>query len=128
MSETRMLAPGTRLWLVSLLCATAVLFTSAVAGASGGGDAVAVGDKPALAASSCGSVLIDSLGTISFWAVNLRGSAMSCTQARREVRRGGVGAHGYQRYSGWVCTDTRLSYRCKKGRQAFFFKLVSRSR
>ena len=79
--------------------------------------------SPAVAeASSCGSV---SLGG-GFLARSISGGGMSCSSARREVRRGGVGAHGYQRYGGWRCSEkTGLRYTCRKAGKSFSFRLVS---
>ena len=75
------------------------------------------------AASSCGSV---SLGGGAFLARSLSAGGMSCSSARREVRRGSVGAHGYQRYGGWRCSEkTGLRYTCRKAGKSFSFRLVS---
>ena len=113
--------------LIALLCTSLLFVIPSVAGASGA--AQPADGVPAFAAAGCGTVLVDpGTGGNSFWAVNLRGVGMSCSSARREARKGGVGAHGYQRYGGWVCSDRQSwgNYRCKKGSQAFLFKLVVR--
>ena len=84
--------------------------------------------SPAVAeASSCGTVSLGGGGGVTFLARSISGGGMSCSSARREVRRGGVGAHGYQRYGGWRCTEnTGLRYTCRKAGKSFSFQIVVR--
>ncbi len=82
-----------------------------------------VGRPEGIAAASCGSATIPNGSR--FQARNITAIGMSCTSARREVQRGGVGAHGYQRYGGWSCRESSgLRYRCGKGGRVFAFRIV----
>ena len=76
------------------------------------------------AAARCGSATLYS-ATLSFEARNITATGMSCSTARRELLRGGIGAHGYQRYGGWSCRESSgLRYRCSKGSRSFAFRIV----
>jgi len=78
-------------------------------------------------AKACGSVSLPGGPTERFLARGLVANGMSCGSARTEVRRGGVGARGYQRYGGWRCSEKHtLTYTCRKAGRAFSFRLVIR--
>lgn len=75
------------------------------------------------AAARCGSATLEAASN--FEARNITATGMSCSTARRELLRGGVGAHGYQRYGGWSCRESSgLRYRCSKGYRSFAFRLI----